>query len=334
MTHSPINKKLGFVALPIIIVATLVIAVGAISTGKVQNPIYSLLKPTPSPTISELASVPSAITVATTEITPMPSPSISPSPSLKPSPKPSITPSPKPSTAPAVSGPPGSGYSRISVATERGTFTASVVSFGMDGVRMITDTGNDDNCANECATLSLGDYVARNGGFAGINGSYFCPSTYPDCAGKTNSFDFPVYNSRLGKWINQDKLFWNDRSLIYQDGGGLRFMRNANGFGGGLTAGVTNYPGLVEGGQVIADQWGFSEKQSAKGAKAGIGIRGNTVYLVTAGGVDMMDFAHIFKSLGADSALNLDGGGSIALWYNGYKAGPGRALPNAIIFAR
>lgn len=46
----------------------------------------------------------------------------------------------------------------------------------------------------------------------------------------------------------------------------------------------------------------------------------------------MYDFASIFKALSATNALNLDGGGSATLYYNGYKFGPGRNLPNAIIF--
>jgi hypothetical protein len=41
------------------------------------------------------------------------------------------------------------------------------------------------------------------------------------------------------------------------------------------------------------------------------------------------------KTLGADFALNLDGAGSAALWYDGaYKVGPGRLLPNAILFRK
>jgi len=41
------------------------------------------------------------------------------------------------------------------------------------------------------------------------------------------------------------------------------------------------------------------------------------------------------QSLGAENAMNLDGGGSVAMVYNGsYKVGPGRNLPNAIIFAQ
>lgn len=43
--------------------------------------------------------------------------------------------------------------------------------------------------------------------------------------------------------------------------------------------------------------------------------------------------AYIFKALGVDYAMNLDGGGSTALYSNGaYNVGPGRLLPNAIVF--
>jgi exopolysaccharide biosynthesis protein len=114
--------------------------------------------------------------------------------------------------------------------------------------------------------------------------------------------------------------------------------QNAAGFGGGLTAGIVNSPGLVNGGQVQIDdgQSGLSDKQRSVGTKVGIGVRGSKNVMVVIGrGVNMQQFAYIFKALGADGALNLDDGGSTALYYNGaYKSGPGRALPNAIIFAR
>jgi exopolysaccharide biosynthesis protein len=39
------------------------------------------------------------------------------------------------------------------------------------------------------------------------------------------------------------------------------------------------------------------------------------------------------EALGSTNALNIDAGGSSALWYNGsYKRGPGRGVPNALIF--
>ncbi|MBI4090347.1 MAG: phosphodiester glycosidase family protein, partial [Candidatus Kerfeldbacteria bacterium] len=38
------------------------------------------------------------------------------------------------------------------------------------------------------------------------------------------------------------------------------------------------------------------------------------------------------QALKMDYAMNLDGGGSSALWYRGsYKVGPGRNVPNALV---
>ena len=41
------------------------------------------------------------------------------------------------------------------------------------------------------------------------------------------------------------------------------------------------------------------------------------------------------QALGVREALNLDGGGTSAMWFGGaYKVGPGRLLPNAVILTR
>ena len=212
---------------------------------------------------------------------------------------------------------------------------------------MITDTANDNNCGNDCPTKSLSNYVSANGGFAGINGTYFCPPDYSECASKKNSFDFTVFNSRLNKWINQYNLSWNDRSMIYQDENGLHFLKSAKDAHSNDMWGVwfnpttshpkaliVNSPGLLDNGNVIADQFPLTDKQKSKGTKGGIGFKGNTVYLVIAKNAGMVDFAYVFKTLGTTNALNLDGGGSSALWLGRYMVGPGRSLPNAIVFSR
>ncbi len=261
-----------------------------------------------------------------------PTPTPTPTPTAKPSPPPTPTPTVKP-----VSGPPGTGLSTIAVATEKGNFNTTVLSLDLGSTRVITDTANDGDCGNGCATKPLADFVTRNGGFAGVNGTYFCPASYPDCSGKTDSYDFPVYNSRLGHWINGGNLGWNSRSIFYVDGSGAHHQQNAAGFGGGLNAGVVNYPGLVDGGKVQIDdnQSGLSDKQRSVGTKVGIGVRNTSnVMVVVAYNVNMQQFAYVFKSLGATGALNLDTGGSTALYYQGrYVVGPGRNIPNAIIFA-
>lgn len=47
------------------------------------------------------------------------------------------------------------------------------------------------------------------------------------------------------------------------------------------------------------------------------------------------DSAAVYQTLGADNAINIDGGGSTALWLNGsYIYGPERAIPTAILFVR
>ena len=46
------------------------------------------------------------------------------------------------------------------------------------------------------------------------------------------------------------------------------------------------------------------------------------------------DTAEVLKTLGLENAMNLDGGGSSALWFGGYKIGPGRSLPTAIVLVK
>jgi exopolysaccharide biosynthesis protein len=48
-----------------------------------------------------------------------------------------------------------------------------------------------------------------------------------------------------------------------------------------------------------------------------------------------MDLAAIMQAIGMENAFNLDGGGSSAMIYDGqYKVGPGRNIPNALIFIK
>lgn len=314
------NREKGFIP-PLILFMFAVLLIAVILLPKFF-PSSLYIKPSPS---------------VTTSISPTPTPTASPTiiPTIKPTPVVTVVPRP---TAAVISGPPGAGYSSVSVHTEKGDFSVSVLSIDLNSARMITDTGNDSDCSDNCNVIPLADYIARNGGFAGINGTYFCPPDYAECAGKKNTFDFSVYNTRLGHWINQGMLSWGNRAIVYFDGSGAHYMQNASGFGGGLTAGIVNYPGLLSGGSVQIDdnQSGLSDKQKSVGTKVGIGVRGTKNIMVVIGhSLNMQQFAYVFKALGADGALNLDDGGSTALYYNGrYYAGPGRALPNAIIFVR
>lgn len=317
------KNQLGYIPLILVLSITLIAMLSVYAATKTETfkAFYSQKSPEPSPVqVDSPNPSPSE--------TPTPTPSPTPTPTPTPTPKPSATPkpsvAPKPSTA-ASSGSSGGG----GIQTERGNFRAAVVTLPISA-RMVTDTANDSDCSNDCPTKSLADFVAQNGGYAGIHGAYFCPPDYADCASKKNSFDSSVYNSRLGKWINEGHLGWNG-SMIYQDGSGYHYRQGAAGFSGGLNAGIVNYPGLLNNGN-ISVEGGIDAKQGAKNTKGGIGFNDSNIFLVVAYGVDMNDFAAVFKSLGAKYALNLDGGGSVALFNGGYKAGPGRSLPNAIIF--
>jgi hypothetical protein len=101
----------------------------------------------------------------------------------------------------------------------------------------------------------------------------------------------------------------------------------------GVDAVLSNYPLLVSGGNVVYSGGG-DPKFVPKGPRGFVAVKGNMVYIGVISSASMEDSAHVLKSLGMDNALNLDEGGSTALWDGGYKAGPGRNIPNAILFVR
>lgn len=229
---------------------------------------------------------------------------------------------------------PSSGYSRQKVETDIGGFVVSLVAADLGSTKVIVDTASGGDCGNDCPVLSLSDYVSRNGGYAGINGSYFCPATYPSCAGKTNTFDLLV--------MNKDKVYFNSNNNVYSNnpavifgGGYIRFVGAASEWGRdtGIDSMLSNYPLLVSGNQVRFNGDG-DPKKGSKGNRSFVANKGNTVYIGVVHGATVAESAHALQTLGMDNALNLDSGGSTALWSGGYKVGPGRNIPNAIVFIR
>ena len=75
-------------------------------------------------------------------------------------------------------------------------------------------------------------------------------------------------------------------------------------------------------------------KYESKGSRTFLAVKGNMVYIGIVHNATMTDSAQVMKTLGMENALNLDEGGSTALWYGGYKDGPGRNIPNAVLFVR
>ena len=292
--------------------------------------LYQLtLRPSPVPTLTPS---PSPTPESTAISTPTTTPSVVPTviPTLKPLTSPTI----KPTAAPPVvnNNPPGAGYARQTVQTDAGAFTVSIVSANVSSTKVIVDTASTSDCFSNCPAISLGEYVTRNGGWAGINGSYFCPKDYPSCAGKENTFDLLV--------MNKDKYYFNSANNVYSTNpvvgfrdGSVSFVSAGSQWGRdtSLNGVLMNYPLLVFGGNIT---FGGDDdpKKGSKGARSFVANRGNTVYIGVVHNATVAESARVMKALGMDNALNLDNGGSTALWHGGYKVGPGRAIPNAIIF--
>ena len=255
--------------------------------------------------------------------------------SLKP-----VIPAPQPQpTAPAPTTTPAApGYSFQTVATARGNFSVYLIKMTLAEVTVKTLSSNSENCTNDCPAKPLNEYVGEVGGYAGINGSYFCPPDYASCSGKINSFDFPVYNSNLGKWLNSAALGWNSVGLMTFNGSSASAYYQAFEYGQtAVTAGIGNFPPLlVTGGQTtIEDKNLTSYQKDVKGPRGMLGIDGSNVYLAIVSNANLYDAAETMKVLGATNVLNLDGGGSSALYVNGqYKVGPGRRLPNAVVLVK
>ena len=294
--------------LPILIVIAAIISVGSIVVNSTSP------SPSPSPIIFP---------------TPTPLPSSSPDPTPSPTPIPTPTPLPKPTPTPA---PESNKTPSKPQVTSAGNYT--VLTYDLSSTTVVTDTANDNDCANDCPTKPLSQHIADNGGRAGMNGTYFCPADYSACSGKVNSFDFPVFNNRAKKWINADKLFWGGRGMFVFRPGSATFYPNASSGDAStdLSGGIVNYPSLLAGGQVVLDEGSLSDNlKVTKGTRSGIGTGNGKLFLVVSRSANMSDMVSIFQQLGATDALNLDGGGSVALYDGGYKVGPGRSLPNAVI---
>lgn len=229
---------------------------------------------------------------------------------------------------------PTTGFQQQKVETSAGQIVVSLVAGDLSSTKVIVDTASDSDCKNDCPVLSLGDYAARNGAFAGINGSYFCPASYPTCSDKKNSFDLLLMNKNKTYFNSDNNVYSTNPAVIFQ-GGSVRFVGAASQWGRdtGIDSMLSNYPLLISGGTVLFGGDG-DPKKGSKGNRSFVANKGSTVYIGVVHGATVAEAAIALKALGMDNAMNLDSGGSTALWANGYKVGPGRAIPNAILFVR
>lgn len=228
------------------------------------------------------------------------------------------------------------GYSYQTVKTEKGTHGVYLIKVPLSSVTVKTVAAISSDCGNNCATKSLAEYVKENNGYAGMNGSYICPPDYASCAGKTNTFDYAFFASNHDKWLNKKALTWFKTGMFTFSGHSSSFYKKTSEYGGGgVDAAISNYPSLLKNGEIVLNDSELTAYQRLKGMKGAIGVGGENLYLALISNATMEEAAYVMKTLGAKHALNLDGGGTSAMYINGgYVVGPGRALPNAIVLVK
>lgn len=202
---------------------------------------------------------------------------------------------------------------------------------------------------------TLADFVIKDQGFAGMNGTYFC--AYANCGGQ-NYYFYPVYDKFLDKMINVDELkYWttgpimawdeNNKFYYFKDSRDFpipNWYKNNDGktvqqsfqeaYGVKLQAAIGDNPRLIENYMNYLIDWSLDVKQrTAKSLRNAIGYKDNKIYLVVARNATVPDLGAIMQEMKMEYALNMDGGYSEALYYNDeYMLGPGRNIPNAIVF--
>jgi len=239
-----------------------------------------------------------------------------------------------PSNLKTTNTPPTSGYNKQVVIANNTSFVVDLVAGDLHSTKVQVETASGSDCKDACPVGALADFVARSGGYAGINGPYFCPAEYPSCAGKTNSYDTLI--------MNKNKTYFNSDNNIYSvvpafifAGTSVRLVKSAEaGRDSGVDAVIAAQPALVSGGEVVFGGDG-DPKKGSRGPRSFIAVKESVVYIGVVRGATVAESALVMKALGMQYALNLDGGGSTAMVFNGkYIAGPGRQTPFGIVFVR
>ncbi len=230
------------------------------------------------------------------------------------------------------------------------SFYADIVEINLDNpnLKIITDTANAEDCSGRCSAQSLVDYACSSNAFAAINGSYFDMS--PE---KLNYYFFPVYNSRLKKMMNggQFKYPTTGPLMAFDSDNNFYYFKDSRDFSSlekfekdynvKLQALIGNKPRLIEDSKSLLIDWDLDYGQSnTKASRSAIAFKQGapsskgTIYLIVLRSATVVDLAEVLKLMKLDYAINLDGGYSTALYYNGeYMIGPGRNIPNAILFS-
>lgn len=183
-------------------------------------------------------------------------------------------------------------------------------------------------------TEALGSIAKRSGAVAAINGTFF--DAYTEGAYKA-PYGYIISGGKMLKNSPGDRrtVFAYDRNLLAELIPGSQFSAR---FQSGTVEGALQAgPRLLVNGSVslnVAAE-GFKDPKilTGGGARSALGLtRDHKLILLTTGGATIPQLAQIMKQAGAYQAMNLDGGASSGLYYNGkYLTTPGRLISNALV---
>lgn len=245
-----------------------------------------------------------------------------------------------------------SNYEHKTIATASGNFAINVITVDLADpkLKIITAAAKphpapdrDKKTAHHGAQ-PLAKFVHDHNGFAGINGTYFCAG---GGCGAANYYFYPIYDTPTGALVNASELkYWttgpimvfdeNNKFYYFKDSREFKSLADFEStYGVKIQAAIGNKPRLIENYMNLLIEWDIDEKQkTTKSARNAIAYKDNKIYLVVARSATVPELADIMKAMGAEYAVNLDGGGSAALYYDGeYMVRPGRDAPNAIVFS-
>lgn len=95
--------------------------------------------------------------------------------------------------------------------------------------------------------------------------------------------------------------------------------------------------GKAYGNNTTYQQEGYSEGRiiSGSGRRACIGVKSDGTVVIVVANTSMDGLSRAMAALGCQTAMNLDGGGSAALYVNGSaRVAPGKALTHMIVFTK
>lgn len=180
----------------------------------------------------------------------------------------------------------------------------------------------------------LSSLAKRNNAMVAINGTFFDAYTNGDYKAP---YGYIVSGGKMLKNSSGDRrtIFTYDKNHLAALIPGLDFKDKfaAHTIEGGLQAG----PRLLTNGKVSLDvkAEGFKDPKilTGGGARSALGLtRDHKLILLTSNGATIPQLAEIMRQAGAYQAMNLDGGASSGLYYNGkYLTTPGRQISNAIV---